>query len=115
MDADSSLWSGANVALTSGIFAVVMTMKMVFPEAFASKWGQRFLPLLPVVLGVVGGLLGCVSQTRTQDRVLVGLLCGFAAAHVYKMGKTSLLGHGIDADETPSVSSASDTNKTGGV
>lgn len=99
----TSLMTGANGLLALVVFALCVTLKQSLKGFFNTAVGQRLLPVLPLVLGVGLALLGLCTATRWQDRVIVGVLAGFAAAHVYKLGKDTVLGHnlGIDDDSAP--------------
>jgi hypothetical protein len=96
----SSLVTGKNLLLAGSVFALTTGAREMFKAFFASTLGQRFLPVLPLVLGVIGALLGiCDGASEWQSRLAVGLIAGFAAGHLFKVGKTSLMGAGIDEPE----------------
>jgi hypothetical protein len=88
--------TGPNLLLAGGLFVVTTTLKSVFPGFFATKAGQRVLPILPLLLGVLGAFLGFASGSGAwQSQVVMGLLCGFAAANFFKIGKTTVMGWGL--------------------
>jgi outer membrane biosynthesis protein TonB len=92
----SAILTGTNLLLASGIFVLITVLRVPFKSIFESRNGQRFLPLLPLVLGVVGALLGACSNCSTwQEKVLIGLLAGFASSHFFKLGKTTVFGWGL--------------------
>lgn len=94
----SSLLTGRNAMLPVGVYAVTQALKMALPKVFQSSVGQRLVPLIPLVLGIGLALVGIgEGAPRWQDRILLGLLAGFTASHLFKVGKTSLLGWGIEA------------------
>lgn len=94
-----SLLTTSNLALSGAILAVITTAKRSFPKLSKKGWAQRVMPVLPLLLGVAGGLLGATDATELQEKVTIGLVCGFFAANVYKVGRTSVLGVGIERPE----------------
>lgn len=103
----STLLTGRNGLFTVAIFAITQTLKSLFPAFFATKFGQRLLPAIPLVLGVVGGLLGIPEGvTRMRDGVIVGIVAAFVAANLFKIGRTTALGWGLDP--TPAAPAPAD-------
>jgi hypothetical protein len=102
-----SLLTAHNMILAGAIFALMTVLKPICPNLFQSYWGARLMPLYPIILGVACALLGCSDAKTWQDRAMVGVLAGFAASHFFKVGKTTLLGQGLDgsnpSDPTPPV------------
>ena len=94
-----SLVSLVNLGLSLAIFALVVTLKRAWPEFVASRAGQRALPVIPMLLGVILALAGFrdAAVTRWQDVIVVGLLSGAFAASIFKIGRTSVLGKGLEA------------------
>jgi len=90
------LLSGANVALVSLVLMLTAALKLIFSEAFATTLGQRLLPVVPIVLGVIGAFAG-ISETGStwQEKLVSGLMSGISAAAAYKLGKTTVMGQGI--------------------
>lgn len=87
--------TGRNLLLAGGVGVVVAVVRSAAPEFFASKNGQRLLPLLPVVLGILGAFLGFGEPTSSrtwQDRITLGLVCGLTASWVYQTAKRVLMG-----------------------
>jgi len=106
------LLTGRNLMLAGAIFVIMTVMKTPFKEFWASRWGQRVLPIIPVVLGIGGGFAGLCDCNTWQDKLLIGLLAGFASAHIFKMGKTSVMGYGLpdlDGDGVPDAPAATIT------
>lgn len=107
----TSLLTGKNLILTGGVFALTTALREMFKVFFVSTSGQRILPILPLVFGVAGALAGvCDGVTEWQGRLMLGLIAGFAAGHLFKVGKTSLMGAGVEESEpkdppAPGVSS----------
>jgi hypothetical protein len=92
----TSLITGKNLVLAGGVFALTTTIRMSFKEFFKTRGGERLLPVLPIVLGVIGALMGiCENVTTWQDKLMVGVIAGFTAGHLFKMGKTSMMGIGL--------------------
>ena len=84
-----------NLMLVGAVFAVLQTLKMAIPKWSSTKLGQRLMPVIPEVLGVVGALAGLSSGKTWQENVAIGLMAGFAASKGFKFGKTTLLGKGV--------------------
>lgn len=106
----STLLTGRNALLPVGVYAVTQALKMALPKVFQSSIGQRFVPIIPLVLGIALAMAGLgEGATRWQDRMLMGLIAGFTASHLFKLGKTSLLGWGIEStqEEPPAVAAGS--------
>ena len=55
----TSLLSQNNVLLVIAIFALMTTMKAVLAGQLVTSVGQRLLPILPLVLGILGAFCGC--------------------------------------------------------
>jgi hypothetical protein len=88
------------------VFALLQTVKMAVPKWAATKVGQRLMPLIPIALGVVGAVAGLSSATTWGDKIALGVIAGFAAGQGFKVGKTTLLGKGIEtasAAKTPAA------------
>lgn len=111
----TTLITGANLACYGAILAILQTVKMLVP-GMDNKWVQRFLPLFPLVLGIVAALVGMASGKNWQERLTIGVIIGVAAGQSFKLGKTTLLGKGLEvvasgappvAPPTPAVPSPS--------
>lgn len=94
------LVTGRNLSLAGGIVVVVMVFRQLFPAAWKTPLGKRVLPVLPILLGVLGAIAGMAEAASWQDRVVVGLLAGYVAAHSFQVGKTSVLGYGTKLPKT---------------
>jgi hypothetical protein len=92
----SSLLVGKNFVLLGGVFALTTTLRSTFKPFFDMGMGERLLPLVPLILGILGALMG-ISENAPEvaDKVGVGLIAGFSAGHLFKLGKTSVLGYGV--------------------
>jgi hypothetical protein len=101
-----SLLMGSNLLLTGGAFAATTAAKEMFKNFFSSVVGQRFLPVMPLAFGVIGAQAGvCEGASTWQGRCMIGLIAGFTAGHTFKVGKTSVMGSGVEAPEpTPTTS-----------
>lgn len=96
----STLLTGNNLLLTGGVFAATATIRESFKKFFESVVGQRLLPIAPMVFGIAGAQAGiCEGASTWQGRCMLGLIAGFSAGHFFKIGKTSLLGAGVEAPE----------------
>lgn len=91
---DGSALTGKSATLAGLILIVVSGLKSLSPELFESHWGQRLLPLLPVLFGLLGGFLGAVDGP-TASRLEQGFMAGLVAAMAYKTGKTTIAGSGV--------------------
>ena len=119
----TSLVTGKNLVLAGGAFALTTTMRMSFKDFFKTRAGERLLPILPVLLGVIGALMGiCENAATWQDKLIIGFIAGFTAGHLFKMGKASVMGIGIpekkgkdDAEEEdPPSPPATGSGESGG-
>lgn len=100
----TDLVTGKNIALAAVISIFIGSLKWLFPTLAPSKFGQRYLPLFPVVVGVALALMGFGDPAlapRWQDQVLLGALAGFASGHLFNMGKKSLFGMGVEEPAAP--------------
>ncbi len=94
------LLSGANAAIVALVLMLTGAMTMVFDKQFASGLGQRLLPVVPLVLGVVLALAGVASDGATlQEKLVSGLVSGMAAAISFKLGHTTVMGTGVTASK----------------
>lgn len=94
----SSLLTGENAALVGGVLAICSTLKATFKGFFKGKIGQRLLPVLPVLLGIVAAMagIGDAGEDVWQSKLVLGVLAGFTAGQLFKAGKTSIFGWGIE-------------------
>ena len=98
------LLTGPNVAFAGSIMVIVSMLRSYFKEFWKTAAGQRLLPMLPLVLGQAGAFVGMTDAHTWQDKVVIGLIAGYAAAHSFKVGKTSVMGYGLEEqDETEAV------------
>lgn len=98
----STILTGTNLLLAIGVFVLITVIRAVFPAFFASRLGQRILPVLPLVFGAGGALIGMCSNAKTwQEKLLIGLIAGFASSHLFKIGKTTVIGWGLPDKEPP--------------
>lgn len=96
----TELINGANIVLVTLVLAITSGLKIAFDSFFSSKLGQRLLPIVPIILGVIGGLVGIADPAETiVDKITVGFLSGLSAAVAYKLGKTTILGQGVKEKE----------------
>lgn len=95
------LLTSQNILLVAAIYAIVQALKMALPKWSAGKVGQRVIPLLPLALGVAGALLGMggLGEATIADQVTIGIIAGSVAAQGFKVGRTTLLGRGVDPVE----------------
>lgn len=96
----TTLITGANLACYGAILAILQTAKMLIPH-FDNKWVQRFLPLFPLVLGIGSALLGMATGKTWQEKLTIGIIIGVAAGQTFKVGKTTVLGKGIETAALP--------------
>ena len=108
----SALVTGENAALVAGVLAVCSTVRGVFKPFFKSKLGQRLLPLMPVLLGIAGAMarIGNAGSNEWQSRLVLGVIAGFTAGQLFKAGKTSVFGWGIEDQPQPEEGGSSSPN-----
>lgn len=93
----SSLVSGKNAALAAAIVVVLAFARGSAPALFQKRAVQRVLPVLPVIMGILGIFCGFGEGGDCwQNKLVSGLLTGAAASTLYKVGRTSILGQGLD-------------------
>jgi len=106
------LVSPKNFALAAAILVVISFARNTAPTFFARRPVQRFLPLLPIILSCAAfGLgFGDAGDTPTwQDRLVAAVLTGAAASATYKVGRTTVLGRGMDAEMPTAIPETAST------
>ena len=91
--------TGTNGLLTSAIFAAVTILRLTFRGAFSRHFAQRALPTLALAFGIAGSLLGLGSGKTLQEKIAIGIIAGAVAMAGFKIGKTTVLGRGIEPRE----------------
>lgn len=110
----SYVLTGKNLLLLSAVFAMTQVLKSSIPWFTYSVMGQRLIPILPIVLGVIGSLVGLCSENSWPDRVAIGIIAGFSAGQMFKVGKTTLLGKGVNVQaQTSIIEQHKDVSDTG--
>lgn len=79
---------GGYVALPVVINAIMIGLKKTSKRFFVSPWGVRLAYFLPIVLGVVGGLLLPIEEVT--DQLLIGSALGALSHYVYKFVTVTL-------------------------
>lgn len=106
----TTLLSGENAALIGAVVAMLSTLKSVFPKFFTKRGVKRFVPLAPILIGVVLVFMGFGEagevDMRWQARIVLGCLVGFTAGQLYKAGRTSIFGWGLPDKTPPSLPAA---------
>lgn len=104
----SNLLTGENAALVAGVVAICSTLKATFKGFFKGKVGQRLLPVIPVLLGIAAAMagIGDAGGPTWQSKLVFGVIAGFTAGQLFKAGKTSIFGWGIE-DEPKQVEEGS--------
>lgn len=102
------LASERNAAVASAVVVIVQVVRNGAPTFFESKTGQRILPLVPVILGVLAGYLGfCEIPAQTwQNKLMAGLLIGASANAMYKLARTTVMGQGLAEPAAPAASAS---------
>jgi hypothetical protein len=96
-----SLLNGMNLTLAGAIWGVVHTVKTLVPAVSEHKVGYRLIPLLPLVLGAVGGAAGAVTvdPVTMANKIVAGVMVGGLSMVVFKLGAQTVLGKGYEAAE----------------
>jgi len=93
MDGFSDLLTTEFFLVVGGIFVSIYTMRKILPNVFKNKWVDRFLPVLPLLLGMFA--MVCIPELSDWESIgakaLHGLFCGFFAGHLHKLGKQTIL------------------------
>lgn len=79
---------GGYIALPIVINALMQAGKKGFKKFFRSPWGIRVTYFLPIILGVLGGLL--LPSETIQDKVLIGAALGALSHYIYKFVTVTL-------------------------
>lgn len=95
MDQLANIVTGTNLSLAIAVNVILVVIRTLAPEAFKTPIGQRILPVLPILLGLPLAML-LSDIARWQDRLVMGFLVGFVASTMFKVGRTSILGMGLD-------------------
>ena len=98
------LVSPRNLGVATAIVVFIATFRGAVPSLFERPTVRRLLPVLPVLLGVAaafGGFTETVGPASWQNRLVIGILTGAAAASLYKVGKTTVLGQGLVFETAP--------------
>ena len=93
----SPLLSGQHATLVGVVFGATTVVKQVAADFFRTRLGQRLLPLVPLVLGVLGAFSGLADAATNLDRTVIGLVSGLIASHSFKVGRTTVMGRGTEA------------------
>jgi hypothetical protein len=103
----TTLLTGENAGLIGAIVVVLSTAKAVIPKILTRPKVKRFIPLAPVILGIIATYLGFGTAgdalATWQSKLILGCLAGFTAGQLYKAGKTSIFGWGL-IDQAQQVS-----------
>lgn len=95
------LMSGENAAMVAAIVVLITALRRLWflKEFFKSRAGERLLPILPIMLGLLATFLGFGNAEDMggtwQDKVVLGMVAGFTAGQLFKMGRTSIFGWGL--------------------
>lgn len=95
----TSLLTGKNLILFGACLMTARLVRGMFFPHFETGWGERLLPVVPLIVGVVGALVGVADAETLADRVLLGIIAGGLAGQTYKVGKTSVLGVGVTSSK----------------
>ena len=87
----------ANLAVVVGVWVLITTLHKAVPELKGKGWWARLQPVLPLVLCTAALWIPGAAQAdqSAADRILLGLLLGFAVGHAHKIVKQT--GMGADA------------------
>lgn len=90
----STYFSGLNLLLGMCAFVLTSMCKHLFAPFWKKPLGKRLLPIVPVAISVTLAFLGLREPTiqTWQETLAIGLVAGFSAAYLWKVGRASLLG-----------------------
>jgi len=96
----TSFFEGRNLLLYAGIFmltgAVVSVGNVGEKKFFLTDLGQRLMPIIPLVIGVLLAVVGVSEPMASKmDAAVFGMISGGIVGHAYKTGRTSVLGYGL--------------------
>ena len=99
-----------NGALVGTTLMGLMLARRYFPWIFESHWGERLLPVLPAIIAVAAAQLGMGGAHGTWiDKLKMGIMAGFAASSIYKVGKTTVAGKGLTNAAEPAADDSKGT------
>ena len=108
----TSLLTGENAGLIGAIVVILSTAKAAMPKIFLRPNVKRFIPIAPVVLGIIATYLGFGTAgdalATWQSQLVLGCLVGFTAGQLYKTGKTSMFGWGLADKQLADVNEEGD-------
>lgn len=83
----STVLAYENLAVVVGCWIVITTAQRAAPEFFKRPIVARLLPIFPLVLCTAALWLPGVAQAAMSigDKILLGLLLGFAVGHAHKI------------------------------
>jgi len=96
MDAlTTTLLQTENLYLMAGVFAMLETLSRILPENISKhRLYIRMTPVFPVILCSGGVWLPGIGMAdmHASERILLGLILGYAVGHTYKMAMQSIFG-----------------------
>ena len=87
-----------NLYLMAGAWIVLQTILRFLPiSVMDSPWTIRVLPIAPIILCSIGVWIPGLQSDSVQvgERIMVGLILGYAVAHSYKITLQSILGKDV--------------------
>lgn len=101
-----------------GVDAALVAAIVAMTQAIKGRVGERWVPIVPAVLGMVIGILQVAYAERAvpwewpviSGGTIEGLKLAAAASYIFKLGHTTLFGGGFGY-WTPGEGSASDAGE----
>src|SRR5688572_24931222 len=96
----TSFFEGRNLLLYAGIFmltgAITNIGNVGKKKFFLTDLGQRIMPIIPLVIGVLLALAGLTEPMASKmDAAVFGMISGGIVGHAYKTGRTAVMGYGL--------------------
>ncbi len=88
---------GTDMALVAMVLTLMTILKSLFEGFFKKRIVKRFLPVIPVIISVIISALGLMdNEMEMKSRLFIGTMSGITAAYLFKLGKTTVMGAGVD-------------------
>lgn len=78
-----------HLLLVGGTIVLLLVFRRLVPQAFTS-WRRRLAILYPIVIATAGAFCGLTTFAVPAEKVVVGLIVGWAASMIFQLAKPLL-------------------------